>query len=191
MGATASTAVNSALPGVSNGVSNEGNPNTSGLVGADPSMNGELAPNPRALGAACVTAADCDAPGFCVDGVCCSSACTDLCAACNLPGQEGTCSAAPSDAACAQLTCPGQSTDCRQLDTSQLSLNCESFGKCRASADCADVIEPTGTSCADGAGSCDGNGACNVQGKASLGETCASDGDCAEGHCVAGAGGAQ
>jgi hypothetical protein len=31
------------------------------------------------------------ASGFCVDGVCCESACTGPCVSCNLPGQRGRC----------------------------------------------------------------------------------------------------
>jgi hypothetical protein len=52
-----------------------------------------------ALGAACQQSAEC-AGGSCVDGVCCDSPCSDLCAACNVPGSEGTCSAAASDPLC-------------------------------------------------------------------------------------------
>jgi len=44
-----------------------------------------------------------------------------LCAACNVPGSIGTCSAAPSDAACGELTRAGVDTECRKLDVSQLA----------------------------------------------------------------------
>jgi hypothetical protein len=145
---------------------------------------------PGALGAACATSAECDAPGQCVVGVCCSSACTELCAACNVPGSVGTCSAAPSDEACGELLCAGVDTECRKLDTAQLALNCDGFAACKVNAECAVAAEAPGTACQAGSGSCDGDGACLVPGKASLGEACVDDDGCAEGHCVAGEGGA-
>lgn len=41
-------------------------------------------------GAACGNGLDCQS-GMCVDGVCCTSSCTDQCAACNVQGSAGTC----------------------------------------------------------------------------------------------------
>lgn len=87
---------------------------------------------PRSPGAACVTNTDCDDPNQCVDGVCCTSACTELCAACNVPGSVGTCSAAPSDEACGELLCAGFDTECRKLDTGQLSLNCQGLAPAKS-----------------------------------------------------------
>jgi hypothetical protein len=159
----------------------------------DPNLLGSSEPTngvpPGSLGAPCTTSSQCNEPGFCVDGVCCSSACTELCAACDVPGSVGTCSAAPSDTACGELACAGFDTECRKLDTSQLALNCEAFGACKVNAACAVSNEPPSAACQVGTGTCNGTGACLVEGKASLGETCAADADCAEGHCVAGEGG--
>ena len=45
---------------------------------------------PVPQGGACITPAQCATP-FCVDGVCCDSACTGPMEQCNLPGQAGTC----------------------------------------------------------------------------------------------------
>jgi len=41
-------------------------------------------------GGACSTPAEC-ATGFCVDGVCCNTACNPSFGRCDLPGQRGTC----------------------------------------------------------------------------------------------------
>lgn len=46
-----------------------------------------------ALGASCRQSAECTS-GFCVDGVCCESACLGLCKSCAMPGMQGTCTAA-------------------------------------------------------------------------------------------------
>ncbi len=46
-------------------------------------------------GAACATASEC-ASNFCVDGVCCNTACGALCQACNLAGSLGTCTNIPN-----------------------------------------------------------------------------------------------
>jgi hypothetical protein len=43
--------------------------------------------------------------GFCVDGVCCNTACDQPSEACNLPGQVGTC--ASTAAAAPSLSRPG------------------------------------------------------------------------------------
>ncbi len=45
---------------------------------------------PVATGKTCALAADC-ATGFCVDGVCCASACTGGCERCDTSGARGTC----------------------------------------------------------------------------------------------------
>ncbi len=50
-----------------------------------------------ALGERCVTAAGC-ASGFCIDGVCCNTACAGLQEQCNLEGQAGTCTSVAAPA---------------------------------------------------------------------------------------------
>jgi hypothetical protein len=47
------------------------------------------------LGTACTMAAEC-ASGFCVDGVCCNTACTGSCMTCGATGSVGTCVQATS-----------------------------------------------------------------------------------------------
>ena len=46
----------------------------------------------KAIGALCGSSAEC-ASSFCVDGVCCSTACLGACRSCNQPSSNGTCAA--------------------------------------------------------------------------------------------------
>src|SRR6185436_19102859 len=75
-----------------------GDPVDANLPGA-PTGAPDAAPSPPdlplALGRRCATGADCQS-GSCADGVCCGSACTALCYACNLPGNEGSCLPIPA-----------------------------------------------------------------------------------------------
>lgn len=136
------------------------------------------------LGADCSTGAEC-ASQNCADGVCCNTACTEVCAACNIAPNLGTCSAAPSDAACDSIACSAVSTECNPLDESGLAQNCASLGACKSAAECPPQPALAGTPCEQDAGTCDGDGACQVPSKAALGQSCSIDDDCAEGHCVA------
>ena len=63
----------------------------------NPLGTSELLEVKKGDGASCSTTDDC-ASGFCVDSVCCATACTDVCGACNLPGNEGLCSPRPRHA---------------------------------------------------------------------------------------------
>jgi hypothetical protein len=65
----------------------------------------------RPLGATCSVEIQCES-GFCVDGVCCGSACTGACRSCNQPGKDGMCLAYqqgsdPSGECATGLTCNG------------------------------------------------------------------------------------
>jgi hypothetical protein len=105
----------------------------------------------KGLGASCTVDNEC-ASTHCVDGVCCASACSDQCRACNLPGSLG---------ACATLT-SGQPTAPRPA--------CAGSGVCKGSCTGSPTCSyPTGScrtaSCADSttltlAASCDGKGSC-------------------------------
>jgi hypothetical protein len=92
-------------------------------------------------GTACSSAVAC-ASGFCVDGVCCQSACSDTCVSCNQAGRAGQCSAyaVGSDP---EKECNTGSDPCR--------LVCNGAGSCDA--------PPSGMACGrctvcDGLGSC-------------------------------------
>jgi hypothetical protein len=143
----------------------------------------------------CTTDKQCGS-GHCADGVCCDTACTGQCEACNnVPGADaGTCSpvtgaplgkktaCAANDAACGG-TCDGKN---------RLTCNYPAQGKACRDGACADATA-TATSY------CDGHGACpaavtvscekGCEGTVCAGDECALDSDCkAPGkYCAAGA----
>jgi hypothetical protein len=95
----------------------------------------------KANGHACGCGDDCGS-GFCVDGVCCNSACAETCKACNTPAAPGTCSFVPAGGSPrAPGVCPA--TD---VATCGLDGTCNGAGACRKFAE--------GTVCK--AGACDG-----------------------------------
>ena len=72
--------------------------------------------DPFVSGAACSKDSDCGG-GFCTDGVCCSSRCSDrACGRCDLPGSRGICAPAPGGTTpaldCGAYLCDGQTTGC-------------------------------------------------------------------------------
>src|SRR5262249_37392971 len=94
----------------------------------------------KPLGSACTGDAQCDTPGHCADGVCCNSACTGACQACNV---------APGIGACVTVT---SGTTPRCMGNSQ----CDGSGNC---------LLKNGQSCsANGqclSGACIGSVCCN------------------------------
>lgn len=110
-------------------------------------------------GAACGGGAEC-LSGNCIDGVCCSSACTGSCEACTLAGKVGTCSPLPKGSpgkGCGSYTCSGTTGAC--------ATTCAADADCAASAYCQ-------------------GGAC--QPSQAKGATCARDRQCVGGRCVDG-----
>lgn len=95
----------------------------------------------RLSGQACACASDC-ATGFCVDGVCCSSSCTETCKTCAANGSLGTCTFVSAGAA------PRNPSTCAAADASTCGFDgkCDGAGACRKFA--------AGTECKKG--SCDG-----------------------------------
>jgi len=62
------------------------------------------------LGSNCNGAVDC-LSGYCVDGICCESACSGTCMACNMPGSLGSCVPAADGTPCPDgNACNGQET---------------------------------------------------------------------------------
>lgn len=109
-------------------------------------------------GTECDNVWDCES-GFCIDGVCCESACGDSpsdCLGCTnaLSGlADGACGPVAGGSACGDIV----DTDCDSADT------CNAFGAC------LENIAPAGAACGDGTDSpcdqpdtCDGVGACEV-----------------------------
>jgi len=111
---------------------------------------------------ACVSDGQC-ASNHCVDGVCCNTACTESCKACNLPSSTGACTSVPADSmpVGARLCAPAK--------------RCAAGGVCAST--CGSV-----TDCAAG-GACIG-GVCT--GKRGNGSPCATITDCTSGFCVDG-----
>jgi hypothetical protein len=151
-------------------------------------------------GQACSCAGECQS-GFCVDGVCCNTSCTETCKSCDVQGSPGTCSFVPAGAA------PREASLCPASDVSTCGLDgtCDGAGACRnhvagtvckaGSCDVASVID---VNVCDGKGRCKPGptticapfdcdpttGACVV--------TCKTDMDCVTGvACVNGSCGAK
>ena len=98
--------------------------------------------------------------GFCVDGVCCATACTSACAQCNLPGTVGDCAAhgagTDPESGCSDYYCNGLGF-------------CHST--CSADPDCKPLHWCSGNTCVD---------------QKELGETCTTNTQCLSDHCVDG-----
>jgi hypothetical protein len=160
-----------------------------GDAGADVPVSGEAGGTCRMgankpLGAACGCSGECSL-GFCVDGVCCNTACSGGCVTCNDPGNMGECTAVAAGAKDPHDKCKMEGPE-----------SCGTDGTCNGLGGCSKY--PPGTmckaaACAGGglvpASSCDGNGTCllgtqiNCAPSLCVGNACkldcASDNDCA------------
>ncbi|MBI5511278.1 MAG: hypothetical protein HY903_21160 [Deltaproteobacteria bacterium] len=125
------------------------------------------------------------ATGYCVDGVCCESACSGVCQAC---GADGQCNEMPADDAdCGTIVCAGLSSTCRTYSDfdSTTGNRCKAFGQCRAANSIADCIvyadAPSTTECRASAGICDpaekcSAGACPGNSYSPIGTECRAEG---------------
>ncbi|HZS39530.1 MAG TPA: kelch repeat-containing protein [Polyangia bacterium] len=107
-----------------------------------------------ANGGACTQARQCSS-GFCVDGVCCNSACNGQCQACNLPANSGVCSPVTGAPVAPRGACAGDGSACNGscdgANVSSCSYPNAATG-CRA-ATCSNGVATAAASC-NGSGSC-------------------------------------
>jgi hypothetical protein len=136
------------------GGSDLGGSDTGGTAGGDAGGGGTTS-GKKPLGAQCGNKDQCES-NFCVDDVCCESACDGACKACSAAGK---CNVKPADdAECGNITCPSD-TSCRDYPTAITSNRCAAFGSCKKQADCTFTAKSQGITC-DGVHVCDGDGNC-------------------------------
>ena len=107
------------------------------------------------LGVACTSNGQCQS-GFCQQGVCCATACTNQCQSCNLTGSVGTCTTRPANSTCndgnnctsgdtcSGTTCAGTQIICPGADACHTVLACNQNSGCPQPIQFAD-----GTACND------------------------------------------
>ncbi len=147
--------------------------------------------NPKqANGAGCSSPKECSS-NFCVDGVCCESACVEQCAACDVSGSVGKCvgnkgnpkgtrPACKGDVAVCGGTCDGVKLgECLYAPTTkECATKCESSIEVKSICDGAGACS-VGSPRPCGAYACDGTKQCKT--------SCVTDDDCGTGHgCTAG-----
>ena len=123
------------------------------------------------FGLSCTSSSQCTT-GNCVNGVCCDTACTGGCGACNLAGSLGTCTVRPSGSVCRAATgacdvaetCSGTSLICPNDAVAVLGSVCRSAnGACDVPETCdgatkacpADGFASSTTLCRASTGTCD------------------------------------
>ncbi|MGH2533584.1 MAG: hypothetical protein ACRDJW_14895 [Thermomicrobiales bacterium] len=132
---------------------------------------GGICQGDKPLGQGCVGADQCQS-GVCVDGVCCNTACSGVCQACNVPGNLGFCTEEANGTTCQGGTCcdgkcvniqtslqhcGGCNRACRLSPTAE---SCEMSPICVAGS-CSFTPQPQGTVCRPSAGDCDVAEVCN------------------------------
>jgi hypothetical protein len=169
--------------------------------GAPPADAGTKPPPPNQ---ACTVAAQCPS-GFCVDGVCCDTACDGACESCAQTGKVGTCSPVKNGA---DDACMGDSIcDATGACRKGLGKSCSASSQC-ASGNCVDGVCCATAACGtcqacsvagfEGActpvarfvddGECSGTNSCNGLGecRGKNGSACASAANCVSLNCVDG-----
>jgi hypothetical protein len=141
-------------------------------------------------GAACAKAVECTS-GFCADGLCCDTACTGQCEACDGSGTEGTCKPVKGDPRNGRATCDGDGVCTGTCDGAMTDLCNYPHSNITCDGD-------TTNTCSAGmetVNRCNGLGACVASPRACSPFTCdadacktacKSDDDCVDGiHCDA------
>jgi hypothetical protein len=167
-----------------------------GDAGADAKMGHDARPDGALRagtgGVSCSVNAEC-ASGFCVDGVCCNTACRGACVSCGLPLSVGTCVPAPIGRPDPHGTCTDQGpTSCGQIGTCDGTGNCALYPSETVCGRpfCTGNVWTTYATC-DGAGTCVPGLSFNcfpyVCVDATCQTSCAGPADCATGQvCMAG-----
>ncbi|MCU1384507.1 MAG: Flagellar hook-length control protein FliK [Acidobacteria bacterium] len=138
----------------------------SGVIGEDLAVSanddlGETAPDmtaPLSAGAPCSASSQCES-GFCVDGVCCQSACDGSCQSCGLAGSLGKCLNVPAGSvpASGHPSCgPDPQSGCMRDGTCDGAGGCHLWDKVVCKAGSCDAT----TNQATAASKCDGKGVC-------------------------------
>jgi MYXO-CTERM domain-containing protein len=144
---------------------------------------GACQPNPN--GTSCIAGDECQS-GVCIDGVCCESSCSGQCQACDVPGQEGYCTAVTGEPRGNRQACAlGSDPECGGTCDGQDPYNCtypDSSTLCGAATCDGDNVV---------ADACNGSGTCVSQTTISCypygcsgGQCvteCTTDSDCASG----------
>jgi MYXO-CTERM domain-containing protein len=146
----------------------------------------------KTAGVGCNTGGECQS-SVCVDGVCCTRACTGQCEACNVEGSKGTCVAVSGEPRGSRQPCTSDKSDCGGSCDGVTADRCDYPG---AETPCR--VGKCAGSLADLAANCQGNGSCaplqqqscDPVGCDSNAVACAGpckvDGDCATGqYCSA------
>lgn len=127
---------------------------------------------PKTQGQACDPLNDTCATGFCVDGVCCDTACEGQCQACDVSGSEGTCAPATGTPRGTRATCTGDGTMCGgTCDGTTVDACVYPTTQCRPPS-CAAGTQHDAASCAMGTCPADTTHAC-AAGECA-GDACAS-----------------
>ena len=145
----------------------------------------------RRLGTPCTGAVDCHS-GICADGLCCNTACTGQCQACDVAGSQGTCTPVTGAAHGSRPACAGGSSACAGACDGATADKCGYASEqtsCGAPS-CASGVAVPAAFC-DGHGLCPAEAAvtCGVSGCAGTGcgTDCSSSVPCASGsYCAAG-----
>ncbi|MBI2395589.1 MAG: hypothetical protein HYV09_38845 [Deltaproteobacteria bacterium] len=147
----------------------------------------------KGAGATCTATRECAAGSSCVDGVCCGSACTGQCEACDVPGYEGTCTAVVGAPRGSRAPCTDFAKECGQVCDGTTTATCVYLpaGRrpCGKNA-CVDGKETHASLCDDKGACADAPKSCGAYacGVASCLAACATKAECAAGNvCVLGA----
>ena len=130
----------------------------------------------KGTGAACQSGSECSST-YCVDGVCCNSACTGQCQACAEAASPGTCTAVNGAPRGTRTACAGAASTCGGSCSTSSPTECVYPGSSTTcgSATCASYT------LLNNAPQCNSNGACSPATQT----TCQTGTYCTAGSCVA------